>query len=337
MRSIILFYILLMLVGQVTAWSQHSTGDSSNFESYFDKILIKLNVSSQSDQYSLREKNASGLDLRANNEYKVFLSLDYEFVGFSYGFSPRLFYANNDDDLKGQSSFTNYKFQFFPGQWLQTVSYDKTKGYYVENSADFLPGWKEGTDPYLQVPSLKSVQWSGSTFYVVNRDFSFKNLIYQTQWQKKSAGSFVPSLFYDYTRYSFDLLGVKALQKDVNLRLGLGYYYTFIIGKHFFVSPNLVPSVGVRFSGYRSEEGGAISQEHNTYFTRFVEGGIKLGFNAKRWVAGGGFSFNVNWYNEGVGRVVENDKLFGIVYVGYRFGTPRFITDLYNKVSKYLP
>ena len=337
MRTIAICYIVFFLAGWPAVWSQQAAVDSSNFESYFDKILIKLNVSSQSDQYSLREKNATGLALRANTEYKVFLSLDYEFIGFSYGFSPRLFYANNDDDLKGHSSFTNYKFQFFPGQWLQTVSYDRTKGYYVENSGDFLPGWQKGVDAYLQVPNLKSVQWAGSTFYVINRDFSFKNLIYQTQWQKRSAGSFVPSLFYDYTRYSFDLMGVQALQKDVNLRLGLGYYYTFIMGKHFFAAPSLVPSIGVRFSGYRSDEGGSVSNEHNTYFTRFLEGGLKVGFNAKRWVAGGGFSFNVNWYNEGVGRVVENDKLFGIVYVGYRFGTPRFITDLYNAVNKHLP
>lgn len=329
--------IAFFLAGWLTARPQQVAADSSNFISYFDKILVKLNVSSQTDQYSLREKNGTGIKLNANNEYKVFLSLDYEFIGFSYGFSPRLFYANNDDDLKGHSSFTDYKFQFFPGQWLQTISFNKTRGYYVENTGDFVPGWRKGNDPYLQVPNLKSVQWALSTSYVLNPDFSFKNLVYQTQWQKRSAGSLVPSLFYDYTRYSFDLSGVGALQKDFNVRLGLGYYYTFIIKRHFFLAPNLVPSLGIRYSGYRSEEGGVVTRERNTYVTRSLEGGLKLGFNSERWAAGGGFSFNVNWYREDPGRVVEQDKLYGIIYLGYRFGVPRVITNAYDALSKRLP
>jgi hypothetical protein len=336
-RTIALGLFLLLPGIAAARIKERATDDSLHFENYSDKILIKLNVSSQTDQYTTRTSSGTGIRLRANNEYKVFLSLDYEFIGFSYGFSPRWFGANKDDDLKGHSSFTNYKFQFFPGQWLQTLSYDKTRGYYVENTGDFRQGWDKDKDPYLQLPNLTNVQWAMSTSYVFNPAFSFKNLIYQTQWQKKSAGSLVASLFLDYNRYSFDFEGTEVLQKDINARLGLGYYYTFIIAQHFYIAPSLAPSLGIRYSRYHTTEKGAASSGRNTYFTRFLEGGLKLGYNTRRWVAGGGFTFNVNWYNEDPGRVVEQDKFYGIVYLGFRFGTPRKITAAYKAISKILP
>lgn len=337
MRCFFPIMILLLLILDATgASARDTTGDSSNFESYSDKILIKLNVSTQTDQYTLTYKTGPAIRLMTNNDYKVFLSLDYEFIGFSYGFSPKLFDANDDDVIKGHSSFTNYKLQLFPGQWLQTISFDKVKGYYIDNTQDFIPGWQQGKYPYLQIPDLKTVQWAFSTSYVLNPGFSFKNLIYQTEWQKRSAGSFVPVAFYDYTRTSFDLSGTKGLQKDFNFRLGLGYYHTFIIAHRFYIAPNIVPSLGIRYTRFRSEAGGAITTNNNTYFTRFLDGGLKAGFNSRRWVAGFGLSFNISWYNEDPGTIVRNDRAYGIIYMGFRFGTPRFIADTYRKLSDRL-
>lgn len=327
---------MMSLLVAARAQAQPSLPDSSNFISYFDKILIKCNVSTQSDRYSIIDKTGKDVDLRANTEYRAFLSLDYEFIGFSYGFSPR-FLAANDDRLKGHSSFRNYKLQFFPGRFLQTVAFDRTKGYYVKNTGDFVPGWIAGTHPYIQIPDLKITQWSGSTSYILNPDFSIKNLIYQTQWQKRSAGSFVPSLFYDYTRYTMDLLGVPTRQEDFNFRLGLGYYYTWIIGKHFFVSPNLLPSLGLRYSRANTDKDSTTDKGDKFYFTRFLEGGIKIGLNTDRWVAGAGLNFNINWYNENKTMAVQNNKIFGILYLGYRFNTPRFISRAHQELMKRLP
>ena len=149
-------FALLVLHCTVTVHAQkYAVAASSNFISYFDKILIKANASSQADQYALRDPNGTDLQLRANNEFKTFLSLDYEFIGFSVGFTPRFLKANDDDLLKGHSSFTDYKVQLLPGQWLQTVAFKKTKGYYVENTGDFVPGWQKDQDPYLQLQRLK--------------------------------------------------------------------------------------------------------------------------------------------------------------------------------------
>ena len=331
--------LLLLLLPCILAThaQQPTLPDSSNFISYFDRILIKANVSTQSDQYTLIETQGPGLQLRTNNEFKTFLSLDYEFIGFSYGFSPKLLNANNDDYLKGRSSLTDFKLQLLPGQWLQTLGFRKTRGYYIENTGDFVAGWQKNKDPYVQLESLTTRQWSGSTSFVFNKDFSFKNLLYQTQWQKRSAGSVVPTLYYDHSRFAFDYLGTAAEQRDVNLRLGLGYYYTFIIARRFFVSPNLVPAAGISFSKSRTTEHNLVSTERKEYYTGFLDGGLKIGFNSAKWVVGAGLNFNANWYREDTENMVANSRLFGIVYLGYRFNTPKFITDTYKAVMSLVP
>jgi hypothetical protein len=335
-RRLVFIFILLHLFVAADAQSPELS-DSTNFITYFDKTLIKANISSQTDQYVLRDKNGADLKLRANNEFKTFLSLDYEFIGFSYGFAPKFLGANNDNDLKGHSSFNDFKLQLLPGKWLQTLSFKKTRGYYVENTGDFVLNWKKNKDPYLQIESLKIVQWAGSTSFVFNKNFSFKNLIYQTQWQKRSAGSFVPTLYYDRTLYAFDLSGSSAQQRDINLRLGLGYYYTFIIAKKFYVAPNLVPAIGFSYSKSESVANGISTSERKTYFTNFLDGGLKFGFNSDKWIAGGGINFNINWYREEPSTVIENDRFFGIIYIGYRFTTPKFITDAYKVINDRLP
>lgn len=178
--------------------------DSTRIVSYADKFVVKINVDTQTDIYTVRNnQNGSELIIVPNNNYRVFLSLDYEFLGVSIGFSPTFFPGNNDDDFRGESSFSDFKFRAVLRQWIQGFQMSTIKGYYVENSGDFLPGWTEGLGPYLQIPDLTSKTFGMSTSYSFNPNFSFRNILYQTEWQKKSAGSFIPALFYSYDRLSY--------------------------------------------------------------------------------------------------------------------------------------
>ncbi len=332
------FCILVSALGNcIIANAQSDTNAICNKISYSDKILIKLNASTQIDQYALRQTQGSDLILQSNNEYKCFLSLDYEFIGFSYGFAPALFGGNDDDALKGKSSYSNYRFLFFPGQWLQTAEYDRVKGFYALNTGDYIPDWKEGTDPYIQFPSLTSSRWAFSTSYIVNRNFSLKNIVYQTEWQKRSAGSFVPVIAYDVTNTYLNELGIESKQREFNIRMGCGYYYTFIIKDRFFISPNLTQYVGAKFSRGTTIDNGIAEADKDTYITHFLEGGIKIGFNSKRFVLGTGLNFNSNWYQQDASSRIYNDRVFGIVYFGYRFNQPKLLSKAYNKVKEIVP
>ncbi|MEN2399820.1 DUF4421 family protein [Flavobacterium sp. MC2016-06] len=311
-----------------------SKKDTVNFIYYPDKIMVKANVSTQTDTYFYKAKESENLKIVPNNDYKLFFTVDYKFIGFSYGFFPKFFGGNNDNDLKGKSSFSDYNFRLFLGHWLQNFQYSKVRGYYVENTDDFTPGWVKGKDPYYQFPNLKNVTYGMSTSYVFNPKFSLRSISSFTEWQKKSAGSFIPTLWYDYNRFSFDQGGNNSKEDNFNIRLGLSYYYNFIIRDKFYIAPNLTPSLGVRFSKDKSGDSEVHTVEKETYFTKFLEGGIKMGYNSNNILFGAGFNFNVSWYNEDSKSSTENNKIYGLLYFGYRFDAPKFIAKPIEKVEE---
>ena len=311
------------------------SSDSTGLVSFSDKILIKANLSTETDQHFLFDhSDNSKLKLTSNNSYKLFLSLDYTFIGVSFGFTPNFFSNNRDDELKGESSFNNFQFRFFLGHWIQSIQYKKIKGYYVENTEDFVDGWQKGIDPFIQIPTLKNVTWGMSTSYVFNPKFSFRNLIYQTEWQKYSTGSFVPTLYYDYNEISFDLEGTQSEDDSFESRLALAYYYTFVIEQHWFIAPNLSPALGVKFTKSRSVSNSAKDSEHTTYFTKFLQGGLQIGYSSNKVIFGGSFNVSVRRYNSDENAVTENDQIYGILYFGYRFDAPKFIDRNFRRLSK---
>ncbi|MEZ0129220.1 DUF4421 family protein [Flavobacterium sp. LBUM151] len=328
--------VFVLLVFSFTKlFSQKKTEkDTVNFIYYPDKIMIRANLSTQTDAYLLTNENGPNLDLETNNSYKLFLSIDYKFIGFSYGFYPHFFGGNKDEDLKGKSSFSDYNFRFFLGRWLQTVQFSKTKGYYVANMSEFDPNWVEGKDPYLQFPDFKTVQYEMSTSYLFNPKFSLKSITSFTEWQKKSAGSFIPSLIYSYNRIISKYDDLNGKQKEFDIRLAAGYYYNFIIHKNFYIAPHLSPSIGVKFLHDKSINGGVETIEKKNYFTRNIEGGIKMGYNSNRILCGASLNFNDSSYNQDKTTVITNDKVYGLLYFGYRFDAPDFISKPIEKIDE---
>jgi hypothetical protein len=326
---------LLFLCGlSRSAGQETGNPDSLYIQTFSDRLVIRANMSTQTDRY-IYENSTSGqkLDIEPNTSLRLFLSLDYKFIGASFGFAPGFIGDNNDEDLKGKSNFTDYRFRFFMGSWVQGVQYKNVKGFYVENTADYLPGWEKGSDPYLQIPSLKSITYGMSTSYVFNPDFSLKNIFSQSEWQKRSAGSFVPTLYYDYTRFSFTEDLVDDKEHQFGIRLAAAYYYTFVYRQHWHVSANLSPSLGIRHAQERKTEAGVFSKDGLTYTTRILEGGIQLGYNTNRVFFGANMVFNANWYNESRDSTTENDQFYGLVYVGYRFDPPGLISKPIDKLE----
>jgi hypothetical protein len=334
LKSVVFFAVLFLCNG--TVFSQNKERDSSNFVFYPEKILIRTNLSSQTDAQTLQSKNGENLNLETNNSYKLFLSVDYKFIGFSYGFYPQFIGGNNDENEKGKSKLSEFNVRFFLGKWIQTVDYIKIRGYYVENTQDFLADWKPGIDPYIQFPDLKTVKYGMSTSYIFNPNFSLKSITSFTEWQKVSAGSFIPTMIYDYKRISLETAILNGEQSEYDVSLGAGYFYNFIIHKRFYIAPNLTTAFGVKFINYKTEESGIQEKEQNNYFLTTLSGGLKMGYNSDRILFGLSLNFNSSFYNENKNELVSNEDSFGLLYFGYRFDAPNFISKPVNKISDKL-
>ncbi len=131
------------------------------------------------------------------------------------------------------------------------------KGYYVANPKDFME-WEN--DYYPQLPDMKIYSIGLNAFYIFNSDkFSYKAAFVRNQVQLKSTGSFtaglfgqldvaetgqgfIPQDFPDSIRSNFDLKAFKTLAAGVTV----GYLYTWIISKKFFLNIGATPGFGLQ-------------------------------------------------------------------------------------------
>ncbi len=328
----VLFLICLLCFTPGVVCQRARNNDSTAILSFVDKILLKVNIDTQSESYSVRSENSSDYRLETNNELELSLSLDYEFIGASIGFSPNFLSGNNENELKGESTYQDFSFRFFLGNWTQILQSKKVKGFYVENTNDFIPLWIKGQDPYIQFPDFETIFWGGATSFVLNPNFSLRNVVYNTEWQLKSAGSLVPTLSYGHTNLILQRDGSKSFEKSFDISLSPDYYYTYVIQKNWFASLFVSPGLGIRFSTAGEED--LYPTEKSTYWPISFDGGLQLGYSSRKIIFGGNFNFETTWYNSDNTTNITNNYLYAKLYVGYRFDPPRIVKKIVSPKNK---
>ncbi|WP_317126631.1 DUF4421 family protein [Chryseobacterium sp. AG363] len=306
--------------------------DTTLIKSYRDQVMIRLNLDTNLEKYILSQRGNDKMELSINNKTRTSVSIDYRAISATLSFSPKFIPGNNEDDLKGKSSYTDLSFRFFPKRFIQTFYYKKVKGFYVENMKDFVPDWQEA-DAYLQFPDLKVVSFGGTTSYVFNKNFSAKSVYTHSEWQKKSSGSWIPYLDYNVSFFTNTINEVKNKEVQYKIGANMGYFYNWIIRDKVNVAPYLSVGLGGQFSG--SQENNE-QKENEQFVTLRMEGGLHVGYNSDRFLFGGRMNFRAYTYQKN-GEAVENNNLYGLLYIGYRFAPPKVVKNTYDKVQKKIP
>ncbi len=281
--------------------------------SFSDDLLVKVNVNTQNESFSIQDDSEENFTIGANNVYRLEVSANYKFLGLSIGFSP----GNGNSNFK--SSFLDYQLRLFLGQWIQNFQYRKVQGFYEESVIL--------NEESLQFPHLKTTNWNGATSYVLNPRLSLKHLLYLTEWQRESAGSLIPTLKYGYNKLSGQFGDEKLFQNNFDIALVSSYYYTWVVKRNWFISPSLSPALGVRFS---SDE----SDEKDTFVTKALNFSLQFGYTNDRISAGASFSFDSNSVSEDVRENVINDKSYASIYFGYRFNPPRYLKEKVEWINR---
>ncbi|STD12673.1 DUF4421 family protein [Chryseobacterium carnipullorum] len=206
---------------------------------------------------------------------------------------------------------------------------------------DLDPDWREGKDPYLQFPDLRIQSFGGSTAYVMKKDFSLKSIYTQGEWQKESRGSWVPFLDYDLSIFRDILNGQKSKETQYSFGGNMGYFYNWVLGSKKRV--NIAPNVSLGFGGMFSSswdirnDGTKFNKENTQYLIFKFATGLHIGYNTDRFIFGGKFNVNAYAYNEKYNQSVQNNNLYGLLYIGYRFPPPKVIQRNYDKIQKKIP
>lgn len=332
MNKLLLSVLLLnfaMYFGQIKS-------DSLPLISYENQVILRANIDTNIEDYVLSNKESNlKIALALNSKIKTSLAIDYQFVSLSFSFTPAFLPGNNEEDLKGKSAYTDIKLQFFPGRFLQQIHYRNSKGFYVDNTQDFIEDWQKGKDPYIQIPNFRVQTFGGSTSYFFKKEFSMKSLLYQREWQTASSGTFVPSLEYDLTYFSNKSDDDKSKERQFNISTNFAYYYNWVIAPKVNISPYVAIAIGGKFSKFKNQDPQEITG--HTYFTYQYSAGIQSGYNAAKLFFGSKMNFSSYNYSDKSSDDIKYNHIYGLLYIGYRFAPPKKVEKLYEKVHEKIP
>lgn len=119
--------------------------DSAKIISYEEQVMLRINFDTNIEDFVASYNSDAGnlqTRLTINNKTRTSFSVDYKMISAALSFTPDILPGNNDNNLKGESSYTNFVFRFFPNQFIQSFNYRNIKGFYVDNMADFSPTGK---------------------------------------------------------------------------------------------------------------------------------------------------------------------------------------------------
>ncbi|MEZ0006460.1 hypothetical protein ABH942_001830 [Flavobacterium sp. 28YEA47A] len=291
-----------------------------SIEKYDDYIKLRLGLSNSFNSFRIKDKT-SRLDftLSPNQRLRSTLTLIYKFIEIDLGYTPEFLRFNKDDAIKGHTKFYNFGTRLYLGSWMQELQYARTKGFYID-------GNDVGSEQNILFPHFQVQKIGGSTSYIFNPDFSFRTIFLQSEWQQRSAGSFVPSISYYFTQIKNNN---PSKDNIFDIAIGPGYYYNWIIRDKFLVSAGAYSGLG--FNSTKTVYNDGTPHEISESLSFQAQFRLTAGYNSEHFFAGAATSLNSFSYSSDTLIHVEDQQQFLEFYIGYRFKAPKRINSLFEK------
>lgn len=305
------FLILLILFISINVHSQAENFTSAKTDSNYNKNYY----SNLNNQFILRfyglyktnnvniSKEDMTLEYKPNGVFSIGVGFNYKFLGLGFSFGA-------PSSAKSNEKYgTTQRLDFQVSIISKAIGLDGFlqiyKGYYIANPNDFIE-WKD--ENYPQLSDMKVLTLGLNAFYLFNSDkYSYRAAFIGNQVQNKSSGSitaglfgtfdqvktdngFVPASLSDSVQTEFDLKSFQAY----TIGLSVGYMYTFVFGKGFFLSLAAVPGMGYRHYDLERLDD---SKETKDQLAVQLLGRIALGYTMNRLYINFNTIFNVRNYN----------------------------------------
>ena len=342
-----LAFNILYCFSQETVEEISTTTDTLSNEYIIDhkkQFNVKLEVGNEISSFKLIENNTE-VDLSPSLNIRYAVVLSYKFLSVRIGIRPKI--SDSEKEEKGDSDTFRLRLQLLFDNWNHVIEYNKYRGFYVENSGDYV---SNTSGNYIQFPDLTTHVVFGSSVYKFNKNYSMRAIQSQTEIQSKSAGSFMPGLAYTFYSISGtdkikNIEDGETITRDyyneyrgVNLALQFGYYYTFVFQKNWFLNGFGIPAVGVDFYSvdYNTPVGRTTRNFKDSFFS--LSYGAGVGYNAKKIFFGALYKtrFSNEKFSSSRLHIIPTKDEFS-VYFGYRFRAPKTISKPIDLIEDKVP
>jgi hypothetical protein len=263
--------------------------DTNYIKSYADKLSVKLLVLNKFNYFQLSDKNLGNrVRFRPDLGVKIGIGLAYKWLALDLAANIGL----------GEKQISNTRYRdlqvkaFTIKQYLR-ARYQYYSGYKVVYTAGFD---LEPSEEAKLRPDIRTIQLGLQYLYAYNYGkFSLRAPFVQNEHQLKSAGSLLIGggfQYYDLDADSsvidaemepyFDPLLYVSQLNTMTLSISMGYIYTFVPVKGFFITLGLIPGLGLSGGDYRTEN----RKQIKASFTYRIKTMGAIGYNGRKFFTG---------------------------------------------------
>ena len=266
-----------------------SQGTDSTHDRYYivypDKFILRLYLSNKFAPFTISSSSKQDLNYKTNSKLGLGAGFTYKALtlNLAYGFN-----FLNPDKGRGNTKGLDLQVHLYPTKWAIDIIGAFVRGYYLN------PSDNNGLDlsSYYKRPDLHRNIVGLSVYRVANSDkFSFRAAFNQKDWQTKSAGSLLygAETYYGIVKADSALVpslaGTNYLQAGINkinffsIGPGIGYAYTLVLSRHFFITGSAIASINFNIS---AEENNGNSNSK----VKVLPGGdykAAFGYNSSSW------------------------------------------------------
>ncbi|MEP6596896.1 MAG: DUF4421 domain-containing protein [Ginsengibacter sp.] len=277
---------MLVIKPGISIAQKDTTIDNGYYITYPDKLMVRLFLSQKYAPFTisapvkeLNYKTNSKLNLGIGATYRSFT------LNVSYGFK-----FLTKENGKTQTKGLDFQLHQYPHQWAIDLLGTFRKGYNLDPKNNDKSGLNLVN--YYQRPDVKRDIVGFSVFRVPNSGkFSYRAALTQNDWQTKSAGSllFGGEAYYGMMKgdsalvparvsSSFEQAGIDKIN-FLSIGPGVGYAYTLVLEKNFFITGSVIGSLAANFS--TEQKAGEKNKEVALIPDAVYKGAI--GYNSADW------------------------------------------------------
>jgi hypothetical protein len=223
--------------------------DTNYIKVYRDELTTRIFLARKQNGIKLSEKLLHpGLKYRTNDNLQLGIGYTYSFLNINLAF--KMPFINSDDDLYGESRYTDLSVQTNFRSFIFDVYLQWNKGYYLSNPEAFYPVRTNGAARPQRGDMRSSLVGFNASYLFNSERYSYKASFLQNEFQKRSAGTPIvgaeaywmlcmadSSISPDLDDGSHFFHDGPFNQADLfHFGLNGGYAYTFVWNERIYVS-----------------------------------------------------------------------------------------------------